>query len=376
VKIPATLQPLLPPGKAEIPSLIKQLQVGQILLARVTGAPQPGLLKLQIANTELLARSQVQATEGSRLKLQVTQREPMPELKVLRDPSVRDVQVRAIKTALSRQMPPAEVRQSLGEIRQQPMGQKTTELVRQFTSILQTSGLKPDQLTAPMIRQAVNQSGILHEARLAGHAPPLPPTAAADTKSGLLQILAQIAPELALKQRQSSEGVRNFTMDATLRQAGNDSLLGRLIRLVEGAVSRVQLQQSAALPIDESPRQAWQLDLPIQLADETSEAMLRIEREDATEHVTDPTWSVNIAFQFDTIGTLQCRVALAGERVSTTFWCEKAQTHARVENRLPVLRDALEAQGLEVVHLVGVLGDPPEPLINIPRPETLLDERA
>lgn len=376
MKIPATLQPLLPPGKAEIPSLIKQLQVGQILMARVTGVPQPGLLKLQIASTELLARSQVQAAEGSRLKLQVMQREPVPELKVLRDPSLRDMQVRAIRTAISRQMPPSEVRQSLAAMRQQPMGDKTADLVRQFSNVLQTGGLKPTQLTAPLIRQAFNQSGILHEARLAGAAPPIAENAVADTKLRLLQILAQIAPELAVKQRLSGEAVRNFINDASNRQAGADSLLGRLIRLIEGSVSRIQLQQSAALPIDDNPRQAWQLDLPVQLPDETSEAMLRIERENPGEDAADSTWSVNIAFQFDTIGTLQCRVALAGDRVSTTFWCEKAQTHARVENRLPTLRDALESQGLEVIHLAGVLGDPPEPLINIPRPETLLDERA
>ena len=37
--------------------------------------------------------------------------------------------------------------------------------------------------------------------------------------------------------------------------------------------------QAAALPQDDGQRQAWQLDLPLHLADETQDAMLRIERE-------------------------------------------------------------------------------------------------
>jgi hypothetical protein len=142
-------------------------------------------------------------------------------------------------------------------------------------------------------------------------------------------------------------------------------------------VSRIQLHQAAALPTEDGQRQAWQLDLPIQLPDETHDAMLRIERGPARDDDgMAPGWAVNLAFQFDSIGSLQCRIALAGDRVSATFWAERGKTHQTVEQRLPGLREAFEAQGLEVVHLAGVLGAPPEPLIRVPMPETLLDERA
>ncbi|MCP5429510.1 MAG: flagellar hook-length control protein FliK [Chromatiaceae bacterium] len=76
------------------------------------------------------------------------------------------------------------------------------------------------------------------------------------------------------------------------------------------------------------------------------------------------------------MGTLQCRIALAGDHVSATFWCERTTTLAHVEQRLPVLRQAFEAQGLDVIRLAGVLGAPPEPLIKVPMPDSLLDERA
>lgn len=382
MKIPASLQPLLPARSTGIPSLLNQLQVGQVLHGKVVGQVQPGLLRLQIAATELLARSQVQVPEGTRLKLEVVQKTPLPELKIIQAPTIRDIQLRAMRSAISRQLPPAEVRQALNSIRQQPMTERQAEVVRQLTTVLQSSGLKPDQLTAPQLRQAVSQSGILHEARLlqsiqgtAGAQTAL--AIPADTKMQLLQVLAQLAPELAMKQQHAGKQASAGELVARARESAGDGLLSRLIRLIEGSISRVQLQQTAAMPLDDSPRQAWQLDLPIQLPDASSEAMLRIQREAPDrEQGGDPTWSVNIAFQFDSIGTLQCRVALAGDRVSTTFWCEREQTHMRVERRLPTLRQALEAQGLEVVHLAGVLGDPPEPLINVPRPDLLLDERA
>jgi hypothetical protein len=105
--------------------------------------------------------------------------------------------------------------------------------------------------------------------------------------------------------------------------------------------------------------------------------MLRIEREAAEKDGSGAaTWAVNLAFEFDTIGTLQTRIALAGERVSATFWCERDDTRRTIERRLPNLREAFEAQGLEVVHLAGVQGEPAQALIKVPMPDKLLDERA
>ena len=142
-------------------------------------------------------------------------------------------------------------------------------------------------------------------------------------------------------------------------------------------MSRIQLQQAATLPTEESPRQAWQIDLPVQLPDESHDVMLRIERDSTTEEADGgSTWAINLAFQFDSIGTLQTRVGLSGERVSATFWSDRGSTHQRVEQRLPALQQAFEAQGLEVVHLSGVLGAPAEPLIRVPVPDKLLDEHA
>ena len=60
LKIPFTLQPLIDATRRPLPTLLDQLKVGQVLQGKVLEQPQIGLLRLQIATTELLARSRVQ----------------------------------------------------------------------------------------------------------------------------------------------------------------------------------------------------------------------------------------------------------------------------------------------------------------------------
>jgi hypothetical protein len=371
VKIAATLQPLLDASRREVPSLLKQLQVGQILPARVLAEVQPGLLRLQIAATALLARSQVSLAAGTPLRLEVVRPGPMPELRILNEAGRPDARDALVRSALARQLPAADVRQGIATLRTQPLTATQSEALRQLASVLHVAGVDPVRADAAQLRRAVALSGLFHEARLAAGAAAEP----ADLKAQLLKLLATLKGGTG--QVQQPGGPPDGEAAAPSRDASADSLLNRLIRLVEGSVARIQLQQTAALPVDESQRQVWQFDLPIRLPDETDDVALRIEREDGREGASgDVGWAVNLAFDFDTIGTLQCRIALSGERVATTFWCEQANTGQRLQRRLPALREGLEAQGLEVVHLAGVVGEPADPLIPIPMPDTLLDERA
>ena len=377
MKISNILQPLLDPGRNPISTLLKTLQVGQILEARVLQQVQPRLLRLQIGTTELLARSQVALGPDTRVRLEVAKVLPQPELRILQAPGEPQRQQLLVRSAMPRQLPPAEVRAEVRELASQTRTPRLAEGARLLDRVLRDSGVKLQQLGPTQVKQAVQHSGLFHETRLA-HALPAEP---ADTKTRLLQLLtrfeAETDLELGLDPARPRPAPDAGDKSAPPRGAITDSLLARLTRLVEASVSRIQLQQAATLPTEESPRQAWQLDLPVQLADESHDLMLRIER-DTTGQDTHggSTWAVNLVFQFDSIGTLQARVGLSGERVSTTFWSDRGNTHRRVEQRLPSLQQAFEAQGLEVVHLSGVLGAPAESLIRIPMPDKLLDEHA
>jgi hypothetical protein len=372
MKIPVTLQPLLDPGRRELPSLLQQLRIGQTLPAKVLEQVQPGLIRLQIATTALLARSQLPLPAGAQLKLEVIRTLPRPELRILQTAGPREQQQQAVRGAMARQLPPGEVRHTGTLLAAQARPGREADGLRQFNAIQQGNGVRLTQLGPAQVRQAVMNSGILHEARLAAHLP----ADTGDTKTRLLQLLALLRPDTrpGIKEARAPDSAAE---EAKPARAGGDALLNRLVRLIEGSVSRIQLQQAATLPTEEGQRQAWQIDLPIHLPDETHDAMLRIEREEAGDRDgASATWSVNLVFRFDSIGKLQCRIGLAEERVSATFWCERSETFRRVEARLPSLQEALEAQGLEVVHIAGVLGDPPEPLIRVPMPDKLLDEHA
>ena len=151
------------------------------------------------------------------------------------------------------------------------------EALRQLTTILQDSGLRPAQPAPTQIQRAIAQSGVFHEARLAAGLPADPAT----PKVQLLRLLVVLREDVKLPpkaERPTGTAIEQSRQPA--RDMGADSLLNRLIRLVEGSIARIQLQQAVALPAEEGQRQAWQLDLPIRLPGETHEAMLRIERDD------------------------------------------------------------------------------------------------
>lgn len=416
MKIPSILQPLIDPARQPVPTLLSQLKIGQVLHGKVTAQLQPGLMRLQIGNTALLARSEVRVEPGSRLQLEVVKPMPLPELRILRRPDPATWQQRLVRSAIGRQLPPAEVRQQLNVLRTANANPRETALVRQFVDLLQQRAISGVRIEPAQLQQAIARSGLTHEARLATQiaavaaaripaatpvpvsSPPLPPVAGeptgarAPTPAGIVSPpVTGAAPlvDVKLQLLQLLERLQQVTLpaadtkprvtDASAQRPdpAGDSLLLRLMRLVEGSVNRIQLHQAVALPVEEGPRQAWQLDLPLQVGDETHDLMLRIERDNRGDTADqDPAWAVNLVFQFDSIGTLQTRIALAGDRLSATFWSDRPATHTMLEARLPKLATALEAQGFEIVHLAGVLGEPSEPLISLPVSEKLLDERA
>jgi hypothetical protein len=368
LKVDGALQALSRAAPGAVPRLIEALQVGQLIQARVTANPQPGLLRLQIGQTELTARSPVDIPRDTRLQLQVVSRLPLPELRILGRLQASRPAQQLLRDALARQLPPAESRQALQALAKTPLTPAQSSLVAEATRILDSAGLSQRQLSAPGLRQAVEHSGLFHEARLLTQGA----TGGGDTKARLLQLLARLTPT-------QQAPVAPDAAPASSRAAGThpaDALLARLGAVLEGTVARIQLHQAAALQGDDGQRQVWQIDLPILLAEEAHQLMLRIEREANAERADQSGWTVKLSFDFDSIGRLQSRIALSGTRVAATFWCERGSTLQRLEQRLPVLHEALVAQGLEVVRLAGVEGSPPEPLFTLPVTEALVDERA
>jgi hypothetical protein len=375
VKIPLTLKPLLPAGTTQVGTLLQQLQPGQLLQAKVLGQVRPSVLKLQIATLEILARSPVSLTPGTKLQLEVTRTIPQPLLRILREPTMPDTvqRERAVRHAMPRQVPLSETHRAVEALRANATTPGQAELADRVATILRDAAVKPHQVSPAAVQKALHASGLFLEARLAQGAPFVAP----DLKLGLLKLLRALTGKTSTTPSDGTSPNQDTGETRQARAVSNEAFLQRLVRLIESAVARVQLNQAASLPAEESPRQAWQIDLPVHTGNRDDDIQLRIERDSAQDGEDGGAgWSVNLVFEFDSIGRLKCRIGLNGDRVAASFWCANDATHVRLQQRLPVLEKGLQAQGLEVVHMSSRLGDPGDDPIRISVPTSLLDERA
>lgn len=377
--------------KAESLSLIKSMQAGQQLPARVISMPSANLVKLMMLGTEITAQTNVQLKPGQQLQLQVVKQGPTPQLQIqnpLGNKAVPD-QFIVLKDALPRQLLPKEVQQSLRTILNgpqtntyqastlRPASAQSTEIMaaRQVAQVINAKAVPVQNLTAPAVKQALNQSGLMMEATLAKGVVPRN-----DNKADMLMLLAQWMPglksKLNLKQR-VAEVTTQGANEGQMRLPAA-SLLERLTRLLEGSISRVQTHQAASLPAEEAGgRQVWQFELPLRLPEQLDHPLLQIERDGQNDNDEGGAgWSVNLAFDFDTLGPVQCRIRLEGEVVSVNFWSEREETTRLFQEKMPLLEAALHHSGLDTGRLMAAKGIAEKNFMSMELSHSLLDERA
>ena len=367
MKIASSLTALLDPGRQESASLLRRLEPGQQLRASVISIPRAGVAQLQIGLTAFLARTRMPLATGMQLDLTVTKLKPVPERQLLIQPTPVRPRDQVLRTALPRQIPLTDALRGLAlhaRGNQDRMPSDAQQVIRNLLARSTT----PIQLNATSIREQLRTSGLFLEQTMALGASPI----GGDLKLDLLRLLRLLQSQPEQARTQVESGAARMT-----ERPG--SVLEQLIRLVEGAVARVQTQQAASLPHDQGLRQVWQFDLPVLVAGQHEAVQVRVEHDETPDDDTnqsEPRWSVMLRFDFEITGTIQARVALIGETVASTFWCEREDTQRQIGNALVTLEAAFKNSGLEVGRLTSVHGEPPEP-IELPRPaDNLLDARA
>lgn len=377
-QIPSALQPLLESLKAEQPTLLKLLKVGQILPARVLSTPTPNTAKLLMLGNQVSAETNVQLKPGQHLQLHVVKTGDTPQLQIQQAVSQKTVteQFVVLKDALPKQQLPKEVQTVLRAIVTSPIKTEASN-AKLFTQIIENKAVPVQRLTAPAVKQSLNQSGIFLEANMARGVVPT-----TDTKAEMLRLLTLWVPglkeKLVLKQKPDGR-VGNSEIQAGTQQPRLQamSLLERLTRLLEGSIARVQTHQATSLPSEDGNRQVWQFEIPIKLPDTVEQPLIQIEREERhKDGEMQKNWSVNLSFDFDTLGPVQSRILLEGEAVSATFWSENEATTRLIQQKLPLLEAALRHAGLEVGHVVSARGRPQDDFMRVDLEHALLDERA
>ncbi len=368
------LRPQLDRLSNETGALLRQLKPAQVLQAVVLNRLSPGRVQLQIGNHLLSALAPQSLPEGQKLLLRVEKGLPDPVLRILQDPARLDPIQQLKHQALRRQLPPADLAQQIQGLKQLVQQLPASALARlptvtQAFQLLAPPATDLARLTPSDLRRALENSGLFMEPQLVRAGA----VNNADRKLLLLRLLNQMQPE---------SRVNSLGKDAADKPEGRlpsnaDQLLNRLMRLVEGAITRIQAHQTLALGSNEQTGQSlWQMDLPLLVNNRREHLELRIRREaednpdSASPHAT---WKVEVDFDFGELGRVMSRIALSHKRVQCGFWSDKASTAARFEQALPRLEKMLNDAGLEVSAVSALQGQAP----GTERPSRqLLDERA
>jgi Flagellar hook-length control protein FliK len=258
-------------------------------------------------------------------------------------------------------------------------------------------------VSGPALRNAVDQSGLFLEARLAqavGSEAPGP--VAADFKALLLQLAELIDGQLAtvpavLAEASATSQTADLARKASRPpppvrggpsrgQSPSPSAIddhmpaGQVLRLLardtHAALARLELSQAASARSavrggDES--RFWTFELPVAAPDGHALAQFEITR-DPTQHgvpTADATWRTRFAMTVSPAGPVEAELSLTGGVAHVTLWVEDAATRAALEADRTALVAELRAEGLEEAAVRIVAGAPPPP--QPPAAGTLLD---
>ncbi|MES9843296.1 MAG: flagellar hook-length control protein FliK [Candidatus Sedimenticola sp. 6PFRAG5] len=248
------------------------------------------------------------------------------------------------------------------------------ELLQAVKRLLSHGLVEGEQITPERLRRSIEASGLFLEAGLARNS--VPPN---DFKASLLHLLLLLRPPSA--HSPATRGQQRQQAAAGQQQAVADGALGRflteLLGQTESALARVQMHQLASVPVDEQPKQAWQIEVPVNNADSTDSFMLRIARESRTNDGEQETlWTVSLNFDLENLGPVKALLTLSDDVIYSHFLAREPDSAVRIEQALPKLDQAFQRAGLKVGSISARRGEPDTQDIDLPNPKPLLDEKA
>jgi len=412
-----------------VTSVLKNLQPGQLLQASVLTDSVQNLVKLKIGTAELIARTQVSLRADQRITLDVIKAGELPELRMVKEPVIREYQADALRSILPKQIPMQRLYANLQAVYtniiralpqpgqdlklQQPplpMPAQTNATApvkagvdREMLQVLQTIANKGTQpalanqfgpklvqaarnilsvaipnsgnITPTQLRQAILGYGLFMEAQLASGQPP-----GTSYKGDLLQLLFQVGNLLKQdnNQKPTQAGVPSTQNTTAVMETGFTKLLEMLFRQAEGGLARVQLNQLASLPTEDNTRQVWQFEVPVRHQEHVDSFLIRLEQEQASGsgNTTEPIWYVTLSFNIEPLGPVKAKISMHNEEVSTMFLAERADSAELLNRRMSDLNQAFTNAGLSVGKLFARRGNAePEPAANSTG-APLLDEKA
>jgi hypothetical protein len=191
--------------------------------------------------------------------------------------------------------------------------------------------------------------------------PVAPPAAAATVALAIQLLLGRLAPQSTVEQK-STPSTKLQQLIGQLEPQQSSQLL----RQLSGHASTMQSAQLATME-QQQPGQAQQLFIQLPLLQQGDSRFAEIaisEREadgsDAGQKRTQ--WQLTMKFDLASHGKLLVQVRLTGSQVSLQFYTEQQAPLTLAQQFLPLLKDRLKMQGLEVTEAQCQLGKIPPQL--------------
>lgn len=382
------------------PGLIRQLTPGQQLMARlqIPLEQQPTRAILEWAGNRVAVQlSQALPTTLTQpLKLEVLQPGTIAALKILTPANTASDSIpQALRAILPRQapLPPLLANLALiagaGRDSVLPNGPRSAPalpptVVELSRAIVERLPQPATLGTADGVRQAVAQSGLFLEARLAqalqqsAQQQNLAPLAAAaipvDFKGGLLGLLVTLlgliksspatpasatppTPTHVPPPAAAAAGQATLNPSMGLQQA-----LTELLRSVESGVARLQLNQLVSSAPEEEGKRSWVLELPVRGEGHIDLIRLCIDKQRPPQGKKDTDfWTVTLSLSPRGLGPVQARVSLMNGAIHTRFWSENPHTSDFIRDHLPLLKQRYREVGLSIGQLQAHQGKAPGP---------------
>jgi hypothetical protein len=227
--------------------------------------------------------------------------------------------------------------------------------------------------SADQLQQALAQSGLMLEARIAADgAPPdddlkaallillqaLESTPAGSTKSG------SAAPQPAPPYRGGPVQGQAALASTLSAEAASDAVLQRLAQGASAALARQTLMQLASAPAAAAAQTPqWLFEIPFVVPPGVAIVQFEIGR-DEDEHAStasdeaEPTWRARFSLDLDAMGPVHARISLRGGRVRVMLWAERGATAAQLDAQRNSLAEAL--LGDELIASVVVFAGAPD----------------
>ncbi len=363
------------------------LRSGQEVTAVVQSSESDGSLTLNINGKLLRALSSLQLLQGMSLKLSVEQKNQQLVLRLSPEEQQRLVQQQALRQLLPRQDSLKPLLDNLAKLLPQTAESKSStrqpakatgargdtatgntpsrpgsahgEVQKLAVQLLRHCATTQSLGEAKGVQQAISHSGVFLEQQLrAAMVGDFSPDR--DVKVQLLR-LAAVLRQVIASPADNPTAKKGADTARTMSLNNMESLL-QLQKQTEAGLARIQVNQlSHTITPQQGEERPLLIELPVfNLQQQQTELLqLKIQRDkNRSGDSRQDCWSVTLKMSPAEYGEIQSIVTLSGGKVSVTFWCAETNTRELFREKLELLTQSLQEQGLEVARCSAHHGQP------------------